>query len=167
MDLSKLPKLSQTTTPANDDPVRAETIHHDRRDNGGPDDEGFLGAALDVFLAVGMGLLFLYLGMNYGRHLLDSPDAYPVIKGTGFVWGDRHPKAGQEIPVEELTPENRTAYEQKILGRQLAIVSESSLFLLGIALIAAAVLIIVARIRVLPPIISKSAAILGFSLTAA
>src|SRR3954452_22352749 len=158
MDLSKLPKLSQTTTPVHDDPAPVATTVNRRREPA-PDDEGLLGTALDVFLAVGMGLLFVFLGFNYARHLLGAPDIYPEIKGTGFVWGDRHPKAGQDIPVEELSPENRAAYDAKVLGRHLSIVSDSSLFLLGAALIVAALFIVIARIRVLPPVVTRSAGI--------
>src|SRR5881275_1981744 len=135
MDLSKLPKLSQTTTPVNDDPAVVE--REDRsRDAGGPEDEGELAAALDIFLALGMGVLFIFLGMDYGRYLLKSGDPFPMpaaVTGTGYVWREGSPKAGKEVAPEDLQEPYKTEYQQKLKDyeqqvgfRNTNIISQSS-----------------------------------------
>jgi hypothetical protein len=175
MDLSKLPKLSQTSTPPNDagGPVGGPSPAAARPDYAGPatpayrpdGDGGF--TAMDVFLSVGVGLLFVFLGMNYGKHLMGSAAAYPPITGTGVEWGPRHPKAGQEVLPDELDPPNRKAYDDRVVGRRMGIVSESSLFLFGLALILAGLLGVVGRVGAVPLAVRRGAMWVGLAATAA
>ncbi|MDB5298142.1 MAG: hypothetical protein JWO31_4125, partial [Phycisphaerales bacterium] len=142
MDLSKLPRLSSSARPPAGDPNAATAPADD-----GPAPEvpppryrvdrdvaAAPGDFLDVLLAVGVGLLFMFMGQGYGRHLLGRTDVYPPITGTGFVWSAPHPKAGQPIAPEELSPENKATYDAQVTGRRMGIVSESSLFLSGVGL---------------------------------
>ena len=176
MDLSKLPRRSQTSTPPNDpnavpgtpyaggEPVAYSSSPRYRsyRD----EDEGQLNF-LDIFLAVGMGLLFVFLGSHYGKHLLGNKEAYPEIAGTGYVWTAPHPKAGQPILPQELSPENKAAYDQRIVGRRMAIISDSSMFLFGAALALAGLLGIAGHLWFLPPVVRQAVAGLGLVATLA
>lgn len=173
MDLSKLPKLSQTHTPPNDGDAASADAHaaQPRSDYGGPstpvyrpEGEG-LYTAMDVFLSVGVGLLFIFLGLNYGKYLMGSTTAYPPITGTGIVWSPGHPKAGQEVPPEELSAENKKAYDDQIVGRAMGIVSESSLFLFGVASIAAGLLGVVGHLGAVPLVARRGAMWLGVVVT--
>lgn len=167
MDLSKLPKLSKTHEHrAAAPPTDTYPPPHASPAKLGyyADDEGPLGF-IDIFLAIGMGLLFAFLGMNYGKHLMGSKDAYPEIQGTGFVWSTGHPLQGQPIPPEQLSPENRKAYDGRVLGRQMGIVSESSLFFMGCGLIFAGAIGVVGHLTMVPMPLRRVAAILGVVVT--
>jgi hypothetical protein len=156
MDFSKLRKLSQTTTPRNDDAASADPPQPEDRDPAG--DDSILTTALDVFLALGVGIIFMFLGSEYGRF------KYTQVTGgtwhTGLFWQAPHPKANQEVTLEELSPENRAAHEQNML-------SQSSLFLLGAAMAIAGLAMIGSKISMLPPIGRQVAAGLGVLITAA
>lgn len=172
MDLSKLPRLSRTNTPQNDagapggdgGPIgyQPPAAYRSYRDG----DEGPL-SVLDIFLAVGVGLLFMFLGQSYGKHLLGNKGVYPEITGTGYVWSAPHPKAGQPILPGELSPENKKNFDQQVAGRRLGIVSESSLFLFGTGLAAAGLLGIAGHVRALPLRARQAAATVGLFATAA
>ena len=176
MDLSKLPRLSRTPTspdapnagggnsagdaagqPIGYQPPAAYRSYRD-------EDEGPLNF-LDIFLAVGMGLLFMFLGQTYGKHLLGNKEAYPEITSTGYVWMAPHPKAGQPILPEELSPENRKAYDQQVVGRRMGIVSEASLFLFGAGLALAGLLGVAGHLAFLPLRARQAAAALGLAAT--
>ncbi|QOV89139.1 DUF3784 domain-containing protein [Humisphaera borealis] len=168
MDLSKLPKLSKTreNTPQAQPTADAprDPLEYGTRRRYDYEEEGPLGF-LDIFLAVGMGLLFMFLGMNYGKHLLGSKEAYPEITGTGYVWKDGHPKAGQPILPDELTPENRKAYDAQILGRQMGMTSEASLFILGAGLAIAGLVGVLGHLAFLHINVRRAGAILGVVVT--
>jgi len=186
MDLSKLPKLSSTRdhTPQPPGPASPQLPHDaqplDRQplDDGRRryDDEGPLNF-LDIFLAIGMGLLFMFMGMNYGRHLLGSTTAFPEVPpltGTGFVWTDEHPHAGQQIPPEQLSPRNKEQYDLKVKnhqaqveGRRLAVVSEASVFLVGAGLLVAGVAGFGGHLSFLPMAARRGGALLGIVATIA
>jgi hypothetical protein len=109
----------------------------------------------------------VFLGLNYGKHLLGNNEAYPEITGTGYVWTAPHPKAGQPILPEELSPENKKNYDQQVVGRQLGIVSDSSLFLFGAALAVAGLLGVAGHLGFLPLPVRQAAAGLGLLATVA
>lgn len=167
MDLSKLPKLSQTSRHAQAQhppalsAAPAGYVPSRRNEECGDRALGFI----DIFLAIGMGLLFIFLGMNYGKHLFGSTTAFPEITSTGYVWREPHPRAGQPILPDELTPTNREAYNNRILSRRLGIVSESSLFLLGAGLAIAGLVGIVGHLGFVNLALRRIAAIVGVLVT--
>jgi hypothetical protein len=175
MDLSKLRKLSQTTSPRNDETPDAPEPQRQRDYSSEDPGDGLFATALDVFIALGVGVLFVFLGMDYARYLAKSPDAFPMptpITGTGYVWKEGSPKAGKEVAPEELQEPYKTEYQDKVKGYQEAIVARnaniigsSSLFYVGVALVAAGLLLIVSHVRALPTIARSAAGWIGVLAT--
>jgi hypothetical protein len=125
-------------------------------------------AALDIFMAFGVGILFIFLSLPYGKYMLGAAEnPYPEIKGTGFVWPQGTPKAGQEVTPEELQPEPKKVYQATIDGRKAAILGDSSVFLFGGAMLVAGLLMVVSRLGAVPLVGRKIASGAGIAITAA
>lgn len=156
MDLSKLPKLSQTTTRRNDGPdppaPRSPEPPYDR----GSIDRAEPFPAMEIFLAIGVGLLFMLLGMSYGKYAWAraTGGTYP----TGVVWQAGHPKEGQPVAPEDLQGDYRKGFDQKML-------SDSSLFVFGAGIGLAGLLLIVTQVRPVPFPFRKAAAVLAVAAT--
>src|SRR5688572_11125959 len=107
MDLSKLPRLSKTDTPPPEstpgDSYSAPTTPAGYPARPPPEPQytdDTVGTFMDIWLSAGFGLLFVLLGLNYGRYL------YTTMSGgqysTGFVWSEGTAKAGEPVRVDEL-----------------------------------------------------------------
>src|SRR5688500_523615 len=108
MDLSKLPRLSKTDRPPSDSDGPADSSGGGAANYEAPrrpahrrvyadDGEGGMGPFLEIWLSAGLGLLFVLLGLSYGKYVLNIGDPYPLPKGTGMVWAEGSEKAGQEV----------------------------------------------------------------------
>jgi len=133
MDLSKLPKLSQTseaekqrTSPPQPDPMADA---QPRPPIGQPIPPTYADPIIgaEVWISAVLGLLFTYLGTTFARYLFAVLRAQPFH--TGVDWTDG-PKAGQEVAYFEL--QGYTA------------LTDASLFLFGLALLADAAMLLIA-----------------------
>lgn len=124
MDLSKLPKLSQTPappSPAAPAPTALppqqmpQQVHHP------------VGIAGMVWFNAIIGLLLVWMGQNFGKYVLSLITGQPYH--TGFNW-QSGPKAGQEVAYPDL--ENGVMW------------TDASLFLFGVAILAEAVVLALA-----------------------
>ena len=152
MDFDKLPKLSQTSTPSNDPGERG-------RDRAIPHADGREGelAFFDIFVAVGLGLFFIFMGMDYAKY------NYARMTGgawsTGVVWPTGHPKANQPVTVDELEEPFKSAHSINIL-------SQGSLFVLGAMMALGGVAGFFCRLGLIPLSLRLSASVLGILLVA-
>src|SRR3954463_11785984 len=100
MDLSKLPRLSNTGTPPPPDVTeqlagapRAVLPAVER------DPDAFVGTGADMWLSGAVGVLFLLLGLSFGKSLVARLTGGTYHTGVNWVAG---PKAGQEVTYPEL-----------------------------------------------------------------
>src|SRR4051812_12095286 len=115
MDLSKLPKMSQSPpppSPAQPDPVAARPLQQPSV----LDTPGSIGA--EVWISLVIGVLCLLLGKNFATWGLTTLSGKPYHTTVNWVAGD---KAGQEVSYWEL--QGYTA------------LSDAAIFTYGIALI--------------------------------
>jgi hypothetical protein len=120
MDMSKLPKLSQTpATPPQDEPVDAQSTPSPLRakDAGSTGLDGF--SMGDIWFSLIVGVIFLLIGRSFGEYSLAKLSHRPYH--TGQVWSDEAPKAGQEVEYPELT------------GNPM--LTDSAMFLFGLAIV--------------------------------
>lgn len=75
-----------------------------------PSDGG--GLAIDIWISIIIGLLFLFLGWDYARYT--GSRIFHTPYHTGIVWNEG-PKANQEVAVSELEPEKRAAFDQQMM----------------------------------------------------
>jgi hypothetical protein len=117
MDLSKLPKLSQTPPSATVEPPPSASpdIHHDE-----PPER--IGA--DVWLSAIIGLVFLLIGRRFAFYLFSMMTGAPFHTNVNWLSG---PKAGQEVAYREL--EGFVFY------------NESAMFLFGLTLLLEAIML--------------------------
>ena len=111
MDLSKLPKLSESPPPPpvqpDPAPVRPTYSASSRAEMG-----------IDIWLSLIIGLVLIFLGINFGSYLKCKLTGQPYV--TGWTWPNTGPKANQ--PVEYFDLQGGTAY------------GEMGYFLMGAAL---------------------------------
>ncbi len=158
MDISKLPRLSQTPSapaggggqaPSPGDPDAFCTHCGGRLDPqvrfcphcGAPAGRGAAAigtrdgavadsaAAADLWIALVLGIIFMFLGGNFAKYLLVISSGQPHHTGVNWIAGER---AGQEVGYWQL--QGSTAF------------SESALFLFGAALILAAAMNVISRL---------------------
>ncbi|HEX8916848.1 MAG TPA: hypothetical protein VF796_31145 [Humisphaera sp.] len=154
MDFSKLPKLSSSGDRAGasggiDDEAP-------RRRSGGPDDEGM--PLFDLFLTIGIGLLFLFLSPGYGKYLKAKWAGQPY--DTGLVWQEGNAAGkpgGSPVAAEEMNEPGRTDF----------LVGGASILGFGWAMLVAGAISGVTKIGVLPLRARQAAAGLAFVLVAA
>ena len=142
MDFSKLPRLSRTDTPPNEPaPTPPPGRRTRRRGTSSPYDR-YLdepppgSSGVEIWMSIGFGLLFIFLGFNYGKYLFNVGESVSGrITGTGVVV-ERRDSEGRAGGGSRRNWKSRykTEYQQRIQGRRLAILSESSLFLFGVAM---------------------------------
>jgi hypothetical protein len=115
MDLSKLPKMSQTPAPPPGEPTpQAEPPRDDRADIAHVD----AGVGGMVWVSVILGALCIWLGRRFPSYLMAKLSGKDFHTNTNWVSG---PKSGQEVGYWELS--GLTAW------------TEASIFLFGLALI--------------------------------
>ena len=127
MDLSKLPKLSQSPPPPDNDasdpqPANASTQaprHVDYHPYREP------GIAAEVWISAIIGLIFLLMGWNFARYMGSVVTGQPFHTGVNWTEG---PKAGSEVAYTEL--------------EGLVFWNDSAMFFFGVALLAEAVVIL-------------------------
>src|SRR4051812_26048827 len=132
MDLSKLPKLSQTERPPGDAAASVETaassgptsprarqVDHERV-NAAP------GFGAEIWLSAIIGFICVMLGMNFARYTLARVAGTPYHTGVNWLVG---PNAGQEVAYPEL--------------QGYVMLTESAYFLFGLALIFEAIMLAV------------------------
>src|SRR5438874_1852693 len=95
MDLSKLPKLSQTPEPPPQE--NAPSSNQQVPDYGRMDSSEFVGA--EVWLSAIIGLVFLLLGRRFGMYLLSLIAHRDFHTNVNWLSGA---KAGQEVAYREL-----------------------------------------------------------------
>ena len=126
MDLSKLPKLSES--PAPPPPVQDETPAPAPQpiDYGhGPTIGVSIGA--EVWVSLIIGIIFLMLGFNFARYAFTTMSGHAYH--THVDWTDG-PKAGTEVAYPDLTGD--------------VIWNDSALFIFGVALILEAIVLFIA-----------------------
>lgn len=137
MDVSKLPRLSKTETPAQTDgrdvapPATVPT--NDARPPY-PVDRAAIG--VDVWIAVIVGLILMALGRTFAQYEIGRFTHQPYH--TGVTW-QQGPNEGQEVPYPQLDESFGLPYY-----------SDSGLFLFGLALVIAglAQLVGMTRLRI-------------------
>ncbi len=152
MDMSKLPRLSQTNRADVPNPVGggttvpppAQRTHdvpdYDSRDRGGAVSDYSIGA--EVWISVILGLVFIFMGSNFARYAGATLAGKPFHTNVNWMAGE---KEGQEVAYFELG--GGTAY------------TDSGLFLFGLALVLEALALLVAQTR-----IPGKRAFVGFAL---
>src|SRR5437762_13437465 len=131
MDLSKLPKLSESPAPAEAPaPPTASSaspaVDYAHR----PDIGTSIGA--EVWISLIIGLIFIMMGFNFARYVFAT--ASGKTYHTNIQWTDG-PKAGTEVAYPELSGD--------------VIWNDSALFLFGVALLLEAVVLFVAGTRLM------------------
>jgi hypothetical protein len=185
MDLSKLPKLSQTPAPpdqASSPPAAAgadvvpppavatsaytawcRECHAPNLPGsrfcagcGGKlksDSESPLGVAMgaEVWISAALGLLFMLLGKSFGGWLIARATGKPY--DTGYTWQPGTPLAGQPVEYWDL--------------QGFAALSDSAIFLFGLAMVfeAVALAVVYSRLRAKRPILVLAMAV-AFAATA-
>lgn len=154
MDMSKLPRLSRTEAP----PPPSQQVGHDPHDPPPPpppypdyrreDPDGLIGSGVEMWMTAAIGVLFLFFGLAFAKHLFAATSPYPPIAGTGIVWSQGTPDAGKEVPPNQLAEPHKTEYFQRIEGRKLLILGDASLLAFGCALILDALVRLLYRIGV-------------------
>lgn len=130
MDLSKLPRLSETDK--NAPPPQPETQLPPQPQPGqfvqyyAPPPEPGLPA--QVWLSAILGIVFMMMGWTFARFMMAKLSGQPFNTGVNWVAG---PKAGQ--PVEYFELQGYTAY------------TDTAIFLFGLAMVLEAVVLVVAR----------------------
>jgi len=127
MDMSKLPRLSKTQTPAPPDTVAATTPDApDAPVAPAPQIQRVdpIGVGAEVWFAVIVGLILMALGRTYAQYELGRLSHHPYH--TGQVW-QQGPLEGQEVQYPELDASYGLPYY-----------SDSGLFLFGLSLVIAA-----------------------------
>jgi len=125
VDLSKLPKLSDTPSPPPPDSAEPERRIADyRRDEGG----GSIGA--DVWLSAIIGLIFVLLGRRFARYLMATINGKDFPTGANWIAG---PKQGQPVSYAEL--------------QGYVMYNEAAMFLFGLALLFEAAMLTVIHSR--------------------
>src|SRR5688572_2022973 len=129
MDMSKLPRLSQTSKDDAPTPVAAEgssaapplpdrnVPDYQSRERGGDYDPGYSVGA-EVWISVILGIVFIFMGFNFARYVAATMTGKPFHTGVDWTAGE---KAGTEVAYFEL--QGGTAF------------TESGIFLFGLALI--------------------------------
>ena len=132
MDLSKLPRMSQT-------PARPEPQQPGPSERGAGAGDAYVplggwhpaphphridvGSGPEAWLAAIIGLLFVFFGWRFGRWL-----AVTLTGGTfdsGARWSDAHPQAGQPVPYWQV--------DHAVAG--WSALSDMALFVFGVALL--------------------------------
>jgi hypothetical protein len=137
MDLSKLPKMSQTAQAereraageaqrAGDPPAAAGATARERAVPGYAD-EPVVGA--EVWISAVLGLVFVVMGWNFARYLIARGTGQAFH--TGVEWSAGTPKAGQEVGYFEL--QGYTAW------------TDASMFVFGLAMLADGALLLASR----------------------
>jgi hypothetical protein len=113
MDLSKLPRMSQTPAPpATPEPPQAETAPHDygihERASVGP----------EIWISAIIGLIFLLIGRNFASYLAHVATGRTYHTNVNWVAG---PKVGTEVSYPELQGH--------------VMMNDSAMFLFGLALV--------------------------------
>ncbi len=126
MDVSKLPKLSDSRAAAGEadgeTPSPVTTSVSSAADSvgyRGPQTPMPPGVGVDVWISTVLGVLFVFLGLTFGKFALAKLTHQPFH--TGINWTDDNPKAGQEVSYFEL--EGYTAW------------TEMGVFLFGLTLL--------------------------------
>ena len=142
MDMSKLPRLSQTNkddaptpvpggTPAPPVPDPDRTVpDYQPRDRGGYDrgyDPGYSVGA-EVWISVILGIVFMFIGWNFARYAATTLTGGTYHTHVNWTAGE---KAGQEVAYYEL--QGGTAH------------TDSAMFLFGLALVLEAVAMLIAH----------------------
>jgi hypothetical protein len=99
MDLSKLPRLSNTATPASppaDQPAPPETPPQSQPPATRSDS---LALGAEIWLALILGLLFMFLGRTFVQYEIGNLTHHPYH--TNVTW-QQGPKEGTEVPYPEL-----------------------------------------------------------------
>ena len=107
MDVSKLPKLSDTRAAEDAAGPPAEVAAPVESAGGGPipyrspptPRPPMLGA--DVWISTVIGLLFVFLGLTFAKFALAKLTHQPF--DTGVIWSDPDPRAGQPVAYFDLT----------------------------------------------------------------
>lgn len=123
MDLSKLPKMSQTPAPPqeNSDASQADAAAARDRVMGyaQPSLPSSPEMGAEIWVSLILGIVFLFLGQTFGKWAIAKMSGQPFP--TGIVWSPGAPKAGQ--PVEYFELQGGTAW------------GEMGFFALGAALV--------------------------------
>lgn len=126
MDMSKLPRLSQTDTPP--PPPPEETVSSEAAPQPvlpyAPADRAVYGA--EAFIAVIVGVIFTFLGARFGSYLLSIISHKPFHTGVIFT------STGAEVPYSQLSP-----------GHPM--INEAGMFLFGLAMLLDAAVIATAN----------------------
>lgn len=129
MDLSKLPKLSQSPPPPADEPSDAPASPVPVQPY--PPPGAFvneLSVGAEIWIAAIFGLIFMMLGANFGKYAIATLTGQTYH--TGVNWGDDGPNTG-EVPYTQL-------YGHVWL-------SDSAMFFFGLALIVEAIFLFAAN----------------------
>ena len=151
MDMSKLPKLSQTPAPPAAEesaaaPENASAPVEPRRvvEYRTPVDPGF--SVGEIWFSLIVGVIFLLLGRSFGGYALAKVTGQP--HHTGVVWSPGTPLAGQEVSYRELQGN--------------VFLNDSAMFLVGLAIVLDAIV----RVAVYKGIrAARLLAYLGFAIT--
>ena len=127
MDISKLPKLSETPRPPSDEPGTWPRIDDVLA---GSRAESVAGIGAEVWLSAVVGVVFLLVGRRFAAYALSLLAHAPFHTNVNWLSG---PKAGQEVAYREL--EGFVFY------------NESAMFLFGLALLLEALMLAVIHAR--------------------
>jgi hypothetical protein len=138
MDMSKLPRLSQTNKDDAPEPVagqpgvapppppRADTVEYARRDPGEYDRGYSVGA--EVWISVIFAIVYMFIGFNFARYMAAKVTGGTYHTNVNWTAGE---KAGQEVDYYDL--QGGTAH------------SDSAMFLFGLALLLEAIAMLIAH----------------------
>jgi hypothetical protein len=96
MDMSKLPKFSQTPPPPGELPPEERATTSGVRVEPSPP----VASGGDIWFNVIVGIIFLLMGRSFGSYLLSTVTHQPYH--TGMVWPDGDARAGLEVAYPEL-----------------------------------------------------------------
>ena len=128
MDLSKLPKLSETPPPPAP-PVESASNQEELSDHRRVDPSEMIGA--EVWLSAIIGLIFLLLGRRFAIYLFSVVSGKAFHTGVNWISGA---KAGQEVGYREL--------------EGFVFFNESAMFAFGLALIFEAIVLAVLNLNI-------------------
>ncbi|MEO6434988.1 MAG: hypothetical protein ABIP55_04410 [Tepidisphaeraceae bacterium] len=127
MDLSKLPKMSQTPPPPAPLPPESDLHAPEPPQPFGHDPTPDSGVAAEVWISAAIGAIMMLMGRTFGAYLVARASGRPFP--TGVVW-QAGPKTGTEVTYPEL--------------EGFTMLTDASIFLFGLVLVLDAAVLLAA-----------------------